>query len=117
MTITAQKYKIIDRMALKATMDSKEKFHLWNVLTKQYYKPEANIPGSKWVAVDTITEKLANEKVPVKTDAIITYCGGTQCPSSKQAAEKLASLGYTNVLAYEGGIQDWSTAGYPLVTL
>ena len=34
---------------------------------------------------------------------------------SKQAAEKLASLGYTNVFAYEGGLKDWSEAGLPLV--
>ena len=33
MTTTAQKYKIIDRIALKTSMNKKEKFHLWNVLT------------------------------------------------------------------------------------
>ena len=114
MTTTAQKYKTIDRVGLKATMDSKEKVHLWNVLTKEFYKPEANIAGSQWIPVDTITEKLANEKVPAKTDAIVTYCGGLQCPSSKQAAEKLASLGYTKVAAFEGGVQQWAEAGLPL---
>ncbi|OGR86830.1 MAG: hypothetical protein A3J74_06860 [Elusimicrobia bacterium RIFCSPHIGHO2_02_FULL_57_9] len=117
MTTTEQKYKTIDRVGLKATMDSNEKFHLWNVLTKEFYKPEANIAGSQWIPVDTLTEKLASEKVPSKTDAIITYCGGPQCPSSKQAAEKLASLGYTNVFAYEGGLKDWSEAKLPLVKL
>ena len=117
MTTAEQKYKTIDRVGLKATLDSKEKVHLWNVLTKEYYKSEANIAGSQWIPVDTITEKLANEKVPAKTDAIITCCGGPQCPSSKQAAEKLTSLGYTNVFAYEGGLKDWSEAGLPLVKL
>ena len=117
MTTTAQKFQIIDRAGLKAKLDKKETFHFWNVLTKEFYKPEANIAGSQWIPVDTITEKLANEKVPAKTDAIITYCGGPQCPSSKQAAEKLASLGYTNVSAYEGGLKDWSEGGFPLVKL
>jgi rhodanese-related sulfurtransferase len=117
MTTTALKYQLIDRAALKAKLDNKETFHLWNVLTKEYYKPEANIPGSQWLPVDTITEKLAAEKVPAKTDMIVAYCGGTQCPSSKQAAEKLSSMGYTNVFAYEGGLQDWSEAKLPLVTL
>ncbi|MBI4369063.1 MAG: rhodanese-like domain-containing protein [Elusimicrobia bacterium] len=117
MTTNAQTYKTIDRASLKAKIDNKEKFHLWNALTKEYYKPEANIPGSQWIPVDTLTEKLANETVPSKTDAIITYCGGTQCPSSKQAAEKLASFGYTNVSAYEGGLKDWSEAKLPLVKL
>ena len=117
MTTTEQKYKTIDRVGLKATMDSNEKFHLWDALTKEVYKPEANIAGSRWIPVDHLTEKLASEKVPSKTDAIITYCGGPQCPSSKQAAEKLASLGYTNVFAYEGGLKDWSEAKLPLVKL
>ena len=67
--------------------------------------------------MDSLTQKLANEKVPAKTDAIITYCGGPQCTASKQAAEKLASFGYTNVSAYEGGLQDWSEAKLPLVKL
>jgi rhodanese-related sulfurtransferase len=115
--MTAQKYKTIDRNGLKATMDSKEKFHLWNVVTNEYYRPESNIPGSQWIPVDTLTEKLVSEKVAAKTDAIIAYCGGPRCPASKQAAEKLAFLGYTNVFAYEGGIKDWSEAGLPLVKL
>jgi len=117
MTTTAQKFQLIDRAGLKAKLDNKEKFHLWNVLTKEHYKPEANISGSQWLPVDTITEKLAVEKVASKGETIVAYCGGPQCPSSKQAAEKLVSLGYTNVLAYEGGLKDWSEAGLPLVKL
>ena len=58
----------------------------WNVLTKEFYKPEVNIAGSRWIPVDTLTEKLA-------------------------------SLGYTNVFAYEGGLKDWSEGGFPLVKL
>ena len=86
-------------------------------MTQEHYKPEANIARSQWLAVDTITEKLAAEKVASKAETIVTYCGGPQCPSSKQAAEKLVTLGYTNVFAYEGGLKDWSEAGLPLVKL
>lgn len=116
-TTTVQKFQLMDRAALKAKLDNKEKFHLWNVLTKEFYKPEANIAGSQWIPVDTITEKLASEKVSVKAETIVVYCGGLECPSSKQAAEKLQSLGYTNVFAYEGGLKDWSDGGFPLVKL
>lgn len=117
MTTTAQKFQRIDRAALKAKLDKKETFQLWNVLTKEYYKPEANIPGSSWIPVDTLTEKLATQKAPSKDSTIVVYCGGTKCPSSKQAAEKLAAIGYRNVFAYEGGLQDWTEAGLPLVKL
>ncbi len=64
-----------------------------------------------------MTAALAAAKAPKKDEPIVTYCGGVNCPSSKQAAEKLASLGYTNVLAFEGGLQEWTEAGYPLVKL
>ena len=117
MITTAQKFQLIDRAGLKAKLDNKDKFQFWNVLTKENYKPEANIAGSQWIPIDTITEKLASEKVAVKGETIVVYCGGPQCPSSKQAAEKLASLGYTNVFAYEGGLKDWSEGGFPLVKL
>lgn len=117
MPMIAEKFQVIDRAGLRARMDKNEKFHLWNVLTKEFYKPESNIAGSQWIPVDGITEKLAADKVPSKGETIIVYCGGAQCASSKQAAEKLASLGYTQVFAYEGGLKDWTEAGLPLVKL
>ncbi|MBI3299929.1 MAG: rhodanese-like domain-containing protein [Elusimicrobia bacterium] len=117
MTTTAMKYRLIDAKALKDKLDNKETFQLWNVLTKEYYKAEANIPGSQWLPVDSLTETLINEKAPTKDALIVTYCGGLKCPSSKQAADKLVSLGYTNVFAFEGGLQEWTEAGFPVVTL
>lgn len=117
MTTTALTYKHITLKDLKAKIDKKEAFQLWNVLTKDYYKAEANIPGSKYVPVDSLTGELAAKLAPKKDEFIVTYCGGVKCPSSKQAADKLASLGYTNVHAFEGGLQEWSEAGFPFVAL
>ncbi len=117
MSTTQTKWKVIDRATLKAKLDKKESFQLWNVLTKEYYKPEANIPGSQWLPVDTLTEQLISAKAPKKDTLIVTYCGGLKCPSSRQAADKLVSLGYTNVHAYEGGLQDWQEGGLPFVKL
>lgn len=114
-TATAPKYKIIDRDALKAKIDKKERFTLWNTLSKEYYKAEANIPGSKWVPVDKVSEQA--KQIKDKKEPIVTYCGGPMCPASKQAAEKLAALGFTNVSAFEGGLQEWSEAELPLVKL
>lgn len=113
----AQRFQLIDRMALKAKLDNEEQFHLWNVLTKEFYKPEANISGSQWIPVDSITEKLANERIAVKGETVVVYCGDSDCPSAKQAAEKLQAFGYTNVFAYKGGLKDWSEGGLPLVKL
>ena len=38
MTTTVNKWQVIDRATLKAKLDKKETLHLWNVLTKDYYK-------------------------------------------------------------------------------
>lgn len=60
-------------------------------------------------------EQVAQAAKGLPKDAeIVTYCGGVNCPSSKQAAEKLAALGFTNVRAYEGGLEDWTGAGLPV---
>lgn len=110
-----EKFKTIDRAGLKEKLDRKEKFHLWNVLNKDHYKPESNIAGSQWIPVDTLDEKMASRKVAGKSETVVVYCGGGECTSSKEAAKKLASFGYSRVFAYEGGLKDWSKGGLPLV--
>ena len=51
----------------------------------------------------------------VQTDQIVTYCGGPQCPQSREAAETLTALGFTDVRVYTDGLQGWKTAGYEVV--
>ena len=47
-----------------------------------------------------------------KDAEIVVYCGGPKCPQSRMAAEKLVKLGYENVRAYEGGLEEWKAAGF-----
>ena len=72
------------------------------------------IPGSARMPLDTIGQ--ATTSVPKCTE-IITYCGGPKCPQSSQAAQRLRELGYTNVRAYEEGLEGWKAAGYSVETL
>ena len=87
--------------------------HLWNVLTDDYFKDEL-IPGSRRVPVDRIGEAVRRSTL-AKDASIVVYCQGVHCPSSRQAAEKLAAFGFTNVEAYEGGLDDWKQAGFGIV--
>jgi rhodanese-related sulfurtransferase len=82
---------------------------LWNVLTDEYFTGEL-IPGSRRVPLDRIGRVVAASALPLDT-AIVTYCSGPDCPQSKQAAEKLAVLGFTDVRAFEGGLQAWKASG------
>jgi rhodanese-related sulfurtransferase len=45
-----------------------------------------------------------------KSAEIVVYCGGPKCPVSRIAAEKLLKLGYEDVPAYEGGLEEWKAA-------
>jgi rhodanese-related sulfurtransferase len=87
----------------------------WNVLTDEYFQGEL-IPGSKRVPLDQLEREVVQSGV-LKDAEIITYCSGPSCPMSKQAAEKLVLLGFTNVKAYEGGLEEWKKARQEVVSI
>ena len=94
---------------LQERLEQDNSLHLWNVLTDGYFTGEM-IPGSRRVPLDAIGREVSEAKSP-KGEEIIVYCGGPKCPQSLQAAQKLMDLGYTNVKAYEGGLEEWKNAG------
>jgi rhodanese-related sulfurtransferase len=101
--------KTLSTEKLQQRLEQGKSLHLWNVLTDGYFKGEM-IPGSQRVPLDTIGREVSEANSP-KDEEIIVYCGGPQCPQSLQAAQKLMDLGYTNVKAYEGGLEEWKNAG------
>lgn len=110
-------YKIIDRETLKSKIDAKgRKLQLWNVLPRAYFRTEENIPGSKWIPVDMLEDMVDSVNVK-KGDEIIIYCAGSDCASSKKAADILAEKGFTNLLLYEGGLKAWKDGSLPLEKL
>lgn len=112
--MTTPMFQQITREQLQSMLDRGEQFHFWCVLTQEWYK-NTLIAGSKWVPLDKLTMRLP--ELGVKTEeTIVVYCGGPQCPQSKQAAQQLVAKGYTNVYAYEGGLADWTEAGLPVTT-
>jgi rhodanese-related sulfurtransferase len=103
------KVKTISTKQLQQRLALGNSLHFWNVLTDGYFKGEM-IPGSRRVPPDTIGREVS-EAQPLKAEEIIVYCDGPKCPQSLQAAQKLTDLGYTNVRAYEGGLEEWKNAG------
>ena len=87
--------------------------HVWNVLNDDYFNGEL-IPGSRRVPAGRLGEVLKRSSL-AKDAAIVVYCAGPTCPTSRQAAEKLAAFGYSNVQAYEGGLEAWKQAGFGVV--
>jgi rhodanese-related sulfurtransferase len=63
------------------------------------------------VPLDKVGNEVRSTNLP-KTAEIVVYCGGPKGPQSRMAAEKLVKLGYDNVRAYEGGLEEWKAAGF-----
>lgn len=107
---TESEVKTISTQELQQRLQNKTSFQFWNVLTDQYFKGE-NISGSRYVPLDKIGSEVHEAGIP-KNAEIVVYCAGPHCPQSRLAAEKLMKLGYDNVRAYEGGLEEWKQAGF-----
>jgi rhodanese-related sulfurtransferase len=84
---------------------------VWNVQTDQFFSGEL-IPRSRRVSLDTLEQHAASVGKGVP---IVTYCGGPQCPQSREAAQKLTALGFTDVHVYTDGLEGWKTGGHEVV--
>ncbi|HSS97634.1 MAG TPA: rhodanese-like domain-containing protein [Terriglobales bacterium] len=109
-TTTDTKIQTISTQELQQKLQNKQNFEFWNVLTDEYFKGE-NISGSRRVPLDKVGNEVRQSSIAKNAD-IVVYCAGPHCPQSRMAAEKLVKLGYDNVRAYEGGLEEWKQAGY-----
>lgn len=86
----------------KKIMDSEEEYVILDVRTQDEYN-EKHIPGAVLLP-NTEIEAKAEDLLPDKAQLLLVYCRSGR--RSKQAAEALVKLGYTNVKEF-GGIIDW----------
>lgn len=107
--------KTVTTQELEERLKQDSSFELWNVLTDEWFKGEM-IPGSRRVPLDTIGKEVREKSLP-KDAEVIVYCGGPKCPQSRMAAEKLETYGYTNVQAFEGGLEEWKELGHTVEIL
>lgn len=84
-------------------MKEEEDYLILDVRTPEEYE-EAHIPEAVNVPNETIgTEEIP--ELPDKEQLIFVYCRSGN--RSKQASQKLADLGYTNIIEF-GGINAWN---------
>lgn len=77
------------------------------------YFADAHLPGAVSLPPD-LTAQLAPVLLPDTAATVVTYCSDATCSSSEVLARRLRDLGYTDVVRYPGGKQDWICAGLPV---
>ena len=83
-------------------MSENSNYIILDVRTIEEYK-EGHIPNAICIPNETIGQDIQN-LLKDKNQLILIYCRSGN--RSKQAAEKLQKLGYTNLIEF-GGIIDW----------
>ena len=86
-----------------AMMEEETDYVILDVRTPEEFA-QKHIPG----AVNVPNEEIGDDEIaelPDKEQLILVYCRSGN--RSKQASEKLAAMGYTNVYEF-GGINDWT---------
>jgi len=95
-------YRQISMNEAVELMEKENDYIILDVRTIEEYN-EKHIPGAINIPNETIgTDQIP--ELPDKEQMILVYCRSGN--RSKQASEKLAKLGYTNVYEF-GGINDW----------
>lgn len=101
----------ITRAQLKILLDRGADVVLLNVLSPVEFRQE-HIPSSVNMPVEEIERRVPRQFKP--DDLIIVYCRSPRCMVSAVAADKLATIGYENVMRFRGGIREWKAAGLPV---
>lgn len=97
------RYTQISMEEAVAMMAKEENYIILDVRTAEEFA-EKHIPNAINIPNESIgSEELA--ELPDKKQLILVYCRSGN--RSKQASEKLAALGYTNIYEF-GGIIDWT---------
>jgi len=103
--------RTISRAELKAKMDRGDDFVLVEALSHEHYA-SSHLPGAINLPYEFVDE--AEKILPDKDAEIVVYCMNRDCSASGLEAGELEEMGYTKVLHYAEGKQDWIKAGLPV---
>lgn len=102
-TETSSSYQQISMEEAVSMIEKEDSYILLDVRTVEEFE-ERHIPGAINIPNETISSEEIPE-LPDKNQLILVYCRSGN--RSKQASQKLAQQGYTNIVEF-GGINDWT---------
>ncbi|PRX49557.1 rhodanese-related sulfurtransferase [Prauserella shujinwangii] len=103
--------ELISRDALRARIEAGT-VTVVDALGGGHYEQQ-HLPGAVALTEDEVANRAA-ELLPDRAATIAVYCSNAACGNSQAVATRLERLGYTRVLKYREGIQDWAGAGLPV---
>jgi rhodanese-related sulfurtransferase len=106
-----RKYRTTDARELREWLASDDRPVLVNALAREAFEEE-RIPGS--ISIPASDAMRLAPDLLAKDQPIVVYCASSNCTASPTLAQKLVDLGYTEVADFEGGIDAWERAGYPM---
>lgn len=105
MKIEKHVYRTVSMETAVQMMEEESGYIILDVRTQAEFE-EKHIPGAICIPNETIGVNPP-EQLPDKEQLILVYCRSGN--RSKQAAQKLADIGYSNIVEF-GGIIDWKGA-------
>ena len=101
----------IDRAGVQTALDAGSA-NVVEALPAPYWE-DAHLPGARNLPHDSDEATIA-AVLPDRDATVVVYCSNLACQNSTILSRRLAQLGYTDVREYEGGKEDWITAGLPV---
>ncbi len=104
--------KSISAEEVRARIGEDDNAVLIDTLPSESYAKE-HIPGARSAPakdpgfVERVEGMVASRDAPV-----IVYCANKECDLSPTAARKLEDAGFSYVLDFEGGLDEWKNAGF-----
>jgi rhodanese-related sulfurtransferase len=96
----------IDAHQVKEQIDN---VPVYDVRGDDEYRAE-HIPGAKTAPLGSLETRVND--ILNKDETVVVYCGSPECDLSKKAADRLETLGFSDVRRFVGGVQGWKDAGF-----
>ena len=103
--------RTITRDDITQALERNEKIVFVDTLKEEVFT-EGHLPDAVNIPVEK-TARLAPRLLKDKAAHIVTYSANEKCTSAREATAILEKLGYTNVMTYEGGKEEWQQSGLP----
>lgn len=102
----------ITREQLRHELDAPTNPLVIDVLPPKDYR-ESHLPSAINVPFGTQFDQQIQRAVPDKHQRVVVYCRDTECTASEKAADAMERAGYSDVVRYQAGKEDWKLAGLP----